>query len=58
MSPVELTEGTGVGGGEGREGVGEEPNHTTTRTPGPLFFNTLWLKQKTVIPYPKTISGE
>jgi len=28
VSPIELT--------EGRKRVGEEPNHTTTRKPGPL----------------------
>ncbi len=43
---------------KGGDGVGEEPNHTTERTPGPLLINTLWLKRKTVIPYPKPISGE
>ncbi len=31
VSPVELTDGRGGGGG-----VGEEPNYTTARKPGPL----------------------
>jgi hypothetical protein len=30
VSPVELTDG------RGREGEGEEPNHTTARKPSPL----------------------
>jgi hypothetical protein len=31
VSPVELTDGRGV-----KEGMGEEPNHTTARKPGLL----------------------
>jgi hypothetical protein len=34
--PVRLTDGE-----RGREGVGEEPNHTTARKPGPLLNHSL-----------------
>ncbi len=43
MSPVELIDGRGGGGGEGEMRRGKEPNHTT-RESRVLYntFNTLW----------------
>ncbi len=48
---------------EGREGVSEEPNHTTARKPGPLkSFNTLWTLRLSLyiapFPPPPRVSGQ